>query len=142
GTRPPEEHEHRRGRRTRRMDSQSSDHETLEALLKKVQGAAAQSVVAPPGSSALFGDVIAAEPPPAAEARNARAELLRGVHLRVRAELGRTRLPLREALEIRPGSVLDLEKLADDPVDLYVNDLLIARGEVLVVNDCFCIRVT
>jgi len=60
----------------------------------------------------------------------------------VKVELGRTRLFLKDALELGPGSLVDLEKLADDPVDLYVNDLLVARGEVLVVNDCFCVRVT
>jgi flagellar motor switch protein FliN/FliY len=57
-------------------------------------------------------------------------------------ELGRKRILLKDALELAPGSVVDLEKLAEEPVDLYVNDLLIARGEVLVVNDCFCIRIT
>jgi flagellar motor switch protein FliN/FliY len=49
---------------------------------------------------------------------------------------------LKDALELAPGSVLDLEKLADEPIDLYVNELLVARGEVVVANDCYCIRIT
>ena len=51
-------------------------------------------------------------------------------------------MQLSEALELGPGSVVDLEKLVDDPVDLFVNDLLVARGEIFLVNDCFCIRIT
>jgi flagellar motor switch protein FliN/FliY len=69
-------------------------------------------------------------------------DLLKGIHLKVRAELGRTRVHLKDALKLAAGSVVDLHKLAEDPVDLYVGDLLVARGEVLVLNDTFCIRVT
>ena len=69
-------------------------------------------------------------------------ELLKGIHLKVRAELGRTRVQLKDALKLEAGSVVDLHKLVDDPIDLYVGDLLVARGEVLVLNDTFCIRIT
>ena len=70
-----------------------------------------------------------------------RIDPMRGIHLKVRAELGRNRMLLKDALELEPGSVVDLEKLAEDPVDLYVNDLLVARGEVLLVNNSFCVRI-
>lgn len=76
------------------------------------------------------------------ESVEANPELLNVVQLPVRVELGRRQLPLKDALDLRAGSVVDLEKLAEEPVDLYVNDLLFARGEVLVVDDCFCVRVT
>ncbi len=69
-------------------------------------------------------------------------ELLSDVELDLRIELGRTRMKLEEVLHLRGGSVVALDKLAGDPVDVYVNGRLIAHGEVLVMNDNFCIRVT
>lgn len=68
-------------------------------------------------------------------------ELLRDVNLDIKIELGRTRMSLDEILQLRRGSVVTLDKLAGDPVDVYVNGRLVARGEVLVLNDNFCVRV-
>jgi flagellar motor switch protein FliN/FliY len=68
-------------------------------------------------------------------------ELLRDVDLDLRIELGRTHMYLEEVLKLHRGSVVPLDKLAGDPVDIYVNGRLIARGEVLVLNDNFCVRV-
>lgn len=68
-------------------------------------------------------------------------ELLRDVNLDIKIELGRTRMNLDEILQLRRGSVVTLDKLAGDPVDVYVNGRLVARGEVLVLNDNFCVRV-
>jgi flagellar motor switch protein FliN len=68
-------------------------------------------------------------------------ELLRDVELDLKIELGRTHMYLEEVLKLRKGSVVPLDKLAGDPVDIYVNGRLIARGEVLVLNDNFCVRV-
>jgi flagellar motor switch protein FliN len=68
-------------------------------------------------------------------------ELLRDVTLDLKIELGRTRLNLDEILQLRRGSVVTLDKLAGDPVDVFVNGRLVARGEVLVLNDNFCVRV-
>lgn len=69
-------------------------------------------------------------------------ELLRDVDLKVAIELGRTNMLVEDVLKIGDGSVIELDKLAGDPVDVYVNDRLVARGEVLVLNDSFCIRVS
>jgi flagellar motor switch protein FliN/FliY len=69
-------------------------------------------------------------------------DLLGEVEMDLRVELGRTRMRLEEVLQLRGGSVVALDKLAGDPVDIFVNGRLIARGEVLVMNDNFCIRVT
>ena len=69
-------------------------------------------------------------------------DLLGEVELDLRIELGRTQMRLDEVLQLRGGSVVALDKLAGDPVDVFVNGRLIARGEVLVMNDNFCIRVT
>jgi flagellar motor switch protein FliN/FliY len=68
-------------------------------------------------------------------------ELLRDVELDLKIELGRTNMYLEDVLKLRKGSVVALDKLAGDPVEVYVNGRLIARGEVLVLNDNFCVRV-
>lgn len=68
-------------------------------------------------------------------------ELLRDVQLDLKIELGRTHMQLEEVLQLKTGAVVTLDKLAGDPVDIYVNGRLIARGEVLVMNDNFCVRV-
>ncbi len=67
---------------------------------------------------------------------------LHDVELDIRIELGRTELLIDEVLKLRDGSVVPLDKLAGDPVDVIVNERLIARGEVLVLNDNFCVRIT
>lgn len=68
-------------------------------------------------------------------------DLLDDVELRVTVELGRTEMYIEDVLRLGAGSVVELDKLAGDPVDVYVNGRLVARGEVLVLNDNFCVRV-
>ena len=68
-------------------------------------------------------------------------DLLRDVELNVKIELGRARMLVEDVLKLGEGSVVELDKLAGDPVDVFVNDRLVARGEVLVLNDNFCVRV-
>jgi flagellar motor switch protein FliN/FliY len=68
-------------------------------------------------------------------------DLLRDVQLDLKIELGRTQMQLEDVLRLRQGAVVTLDKLAGDPVDVYANGRLIARGEVLVLNDNFCVRV-
>jgi flagellar motor switch protein FliN/FliY len=68
-------------------------------------------------------------------------DLLRDVELNVKIELGRSRMLVEDVLKLNEGSVVELDKLAGDPVDVFVNDRLVARGEVLVLNDNFCVRV-
>ncbi|MDR1384467.1 MAG: flagellar motor switch protein FliN [Planctomycetaceae bacterium] len=63
------------------------------------------------------------------------------VELDIKIELGRTNMYLEDILKLRKGSVVALDKIAGDAVDIYVNERLIARGEVLVMNDNFCVRV-
>ena len=77
--------------------------------------------------------------PPSTE--HATLDLLRDVELDLKIELGRTHMYLDEVLRLKRGSVVPLDKLAGDPVDVYVNGRLVARGEVLVLNDNFCVRV-
>ena len=76
-----------------------------------------------------------------ADAQVSSIDLLRDVELNVKIELGRSRMLVEDVLKLSEGSVVELDKLAGDPVDVFVNDRLVARGEVLVLNDNFCVRV-
>lgn len=71
-----------------------------------------------------------------------RVSMLHDVDLHVKVELGRTRMLVEDVLKLGGGSVVELDKLAGDPVDVLVNDRLVARGEVLVLNDSFCVRIS
>jgi flagellar motor switch protein FliN/FliY len=79
--------------------------------------------------------------PAAPSTEAATLDLIRDVELDLKIELGRTHMYLEDVLKLRKGSVVPLDKMAGDPVDIYVNGRLIARGEVLVLNDNFCVRV-
>ncbi|MCH7720158.1 MAG: flagellar motor switch protein FliN [Planctomycetes bacterium] len=69
-------------------------------------------------------------------------ELLHDVNLRVTVELGRTRMTVEDVLKLGDGSIVELDKLAGDPVDVMVNGRLVARGDVLVLNDTFSVRIS
>lgn len=99
-------------------------------------GAAKQGTADEPAPFNLpsFGDAPAAEKP-------ANLDLLADVNLNVKIELGRTRMFVEDVLRLSEGAVVELDKLAGDPVDIFVNDRHVARGEVLVLNDNFCVRV-
>lgn len=75
-------------------------------------------------------------------AGQATLDMLMDVTLQLAVELGRTRMSVRQVLDLQKGSVVELNRMAGDPVDVFVNDHLIARGEVVVVDDKFGIRVT
>lgn len=68
--------------------------------------------------------------------------LLMDVTINVTVELGRARLSIKEILSLGEGSIIELQKLAGESVDLLVNGKLIARGEVVVIDECFGVRVT
>jgi len=68
--------------------------------------------------------------------------LVYDIPVKLTVELGRTRLPIRDVLQLAQGSVVELEGLAGEPLDVYVNGCLIAQGEVVVVNERFGIRFT
>jgi flagellar motor switch protein FliN/FliY len=69
-------------------------------------------------------------------------DLLLDIPLEVTVELGRTRLALRELLALAAGSVVELGKLVGEPLDVLVNGKLVARGEAVMVNDKFGVRLT
>jgi flagellar motor switch protein FliN len=67
---------------------------------------------------------------------------LTDVVVELTVEVGRTKMPLGQAMALGPGSVITLDRLADQPVDLLVNGKLIARGEVVVIDEEFGLRIT
>ena len=69
-------------------------------------------------------------------------DIVLDVKVKVTVQLGSCQLPMREVLELAPGSVVQLNQHASDPVGLYVNDKLVAYGEVVVVEDSFGIKIT
>lgn len=95
---------------------------------------AANSPGAQPLTMPAFTPQVAAQKPEG-------IDLLADVNLHVKIELGRTRMLVEDVLRLGEGSVVELDKLAGDPVDVYVNDRHVAKGEVLVLNDNFCVRI-
>ncbi len=77
---------------------------------------------------------------PKNEQRN--LDMLLDIPLRVTVELGRTKRTIKEILELSSGSIVELDKLAGEPVDIHVNEKLIAKGEVVVIDENFGVRVT
>lgn len=115
----------------------------IEALLDHAEAALAsvqeQAPPLPRGVVPFSLQEFAGEP---ASSDAATLDLMKEVQLRVRIELGRTHMHLEDVLRLKSGSVVPLDKLAGDPVDIYVNGRFVAEGEVLVLNDNFCVRVT
>jgi flagellar motor switch protein FliN/FliY len=118
----------------------SSDESALDAAMDTVNevqevadsaaaGEDAQAFAAPELGEAIT-DAIKSE-----------LSMLSDVHMDVRIELGRTRMYVEDVLKLNSGAVVELDKLAGDPVDVFVNDRRVARGEVLVLNDMFCVRI-
>jgi len=69
-------------------------------------------------------------------------ELLYSVPVELSVQLGSCMMPMKNVLELTPGTVVQLDKKADQPADLYVNDKLIAQGEIVVLDNTFGIKIT
>ena len=81
-------------------------------------------------------------PPAPAEGEAPNLDLLLDVSLPVSVEVGRAQMPLESILDLVPGSIVPLDKKAEEPIDLRVNGKLVARGEVVLVDDTYGLRVT
>ena len=95
----------------------------------------------PAVTRAQFGDLT----PAAAGAMSGQEmnlNLILDVAVTLTLEVGRTQMPVRELLQLAPGAVVELDRLAGEPLDVLVNGVRIARGEVVVVNEKFGIRLT
>ncbi|GGJ82332.1 hypothetical protein GCM10010123_10030 [Pilimelia anulata] len=87
-------------------------------------------------------DAAAGPAPAAAAPMRSGLDLLHDVEMEVSAELGRTRMNVRDLLSLSPGAVVELDRAAGSPADLLVNGRLIARGEVVVIDENFGLRIT
>jgi flagellar motor switch protein FliN/FliY len=83
-----------------------------------------------------------AERAPAVVPQADRLDLLRGVEMQATAELGRARMTINQLLSLQTGAVIELDRAAGDPADIFVNGRLIARGEVVVVDENYGLRIT
>lgn len=95
----------------------------------------------------LDDQINPAAPPTAAEVKasgvkDRNLDLILDIPLKLTVELGRTKMPVSELLNLTQGSVIELAKLAGEPMEVLVNDKLIARGEAVVVNEKFGVRLT
>jgi len=99
---------------------------------------AEQTAAAKPASPSVFQPL---EPQPAT-GMNADIERILDVPVQLTVELGRTKLSIKNLLQLGQGSVVELDGLAGEPMDIYVNGYLIAQGEVVVVDDKYGIRLT
>ena len=103
---------------------------------KEQQGLAAQASVA------AFRDMSEEANAPRVDSGRRELDFILDIPLDVSAELGRTRLLINELLQLGQGSVVELDKLAGEALEVYVNGKLVARGEAVVINEKFGVRLT
>ncbi|HEX7898207.1 MAG TPA: flagellar motor switch protein FliN [Planctomycetota bacterium] len=123
--------------------SDPQSQEEIDRLMRELAGggsAPPPPPALPAGAEPVRYEAFGATAP--AHRPEASLDLLNDVNVNLRVELGGTRLPVRDILKLGPGSVVTLDSLTGEPVNVYVNDRLVARGEVIVVNDSFAVRVT
>lgn len=121
----------------------AAEHDDMEYLLNQAEAALASlnspNQDMPEGIAPFTLRDFGGSP---ASSDKATIDLVRDVELEVKIELGQADMYLEDVLQMKKGSVVPLDKLAGDPVDIFVNGRLIARGEVLILNDNFCVRIT
>lgn len=82
------------------------------------------------------------EPSVSSAERPQNMDFLLDIPLEIKVELGRTKIQIGELLRLSQGSVVELEKLTNEPVDVFINQKLMAHGEVVIVNEKFAVRLT
>jgi len=117
-----------------------------EAVFAAAASAAVASAAAPRRGPAPAAQPVAFASMAPTAARGAHGgnnlDLVHDVPLQISAVLGKTALTLRDVVTLQSGSVFELDKLSTDPIDLYVNNILIARGEVVVVDDKYAVKIS
>lgn len=98
--------------------------------------------LSPKAIDAQFKDMTEASKAPRPDGQRRELDFILDIPLDVSAELGRTRLLINELLQLGQGSVVELNKLAGEPLEVYVNGKLVARGEAVVINEKFGVRLT
>ncbi|MCP5279580.1 MAG: flagellar motor switch protein FliN [Thiobacillus sp.] len=108
------------------------------AALAEQESHDAQAASPAPQQAQIFQNLTSDNVPPAAN----NLDLILDIPVQLTVELGRTKIAIRNLLQLAQGSVVELDGLAGEPMDVLVNGCLIAQGEVVVVNDKFGIRLT
>lgn len=116
--------------------AEESEEEREEAI-----AASAQTSKAPAAKSAS-DDVFRPLSPDSGSSQARELEMIMDIPVKLTVELGRTKLTIKQLLELAQGSVIELEGLAGEPMDILINGYLIAQGEVVVIEDKYGIRIT
>ena len=101
-----------------------------------------KATLAAQANTATFKDLTEEAKTPRVDAGRRELDFILDIPLDVSAELGRTKLLINELLQLGQGSVVELDKLAGEPLEVYVNGKLVARGEAVVINEKFGVRLT
>ena len=114
------------------MDTFDAEKEMMEALAEEAAAKSQLSVqtASPPAISETVGS------------QDSNLDRILDIPLVLSAQLGSTRMLIKDLLQLGPGSIVELDKLAGEPLEVLVNDRLVARGEVVMVNEKFGIRLT
>ncbi len=127
--------------------AESEANANMAEAESRVMGPAPTSAPKPPPTPTISMPAAAPAAAPAGRPKVTQStvgdlDLLSDVVLTVTAEIGRTDVTIEEILKLGPGYLIELDKVAGEPVELFVNDRCIARGEVVVVEDHFAVRIT
>jgi flagellar motor switch protein FliN len=118
--------------------------DNLDDLVDKLLKEEESNAAALTSSSGSFGEgkKSSAAPPPSSANIDPNLKMILDIPLRVTVELGRTKMSVKDLVNLGQGAVIELNKLAGEPLEVFVNDKLIARGEAVVVNEKFGVRLT
>ncbi len=124
---------------------QNANDDWAAAMAEQAQASATVTPIDPspgkpkPAQAALFEKLSG---DPGSSSSNHDIDMIMDIPVRLTVELGRTKITIKQILQLAQGSVIELDGLAGEPMDVLVNGCLIAQGEVVVVNDKFGIRLT
>jgi flagellar motor switch protein FliN/FliY len=122
------------------MDTFDAEKEMMEALAQEAAGKSASSV-----QTSVQPSVETSAPPATSNSvgsQDSNLDRILDIPLMLSAQLGNTRMLIKDLLQLGPGSIVELDKLAGEPLEVLVNERLVARGEVVMVNEKFGIRLT
>ncbi|MBZ0071788.1 MAG: flagellar motor switch protein FliN [Thiohalobacteraceae bacterium] len=122
--------------------SNENDNQDVDTLDDWGAALAEQAADAPDGVRAAKLDNLESDNLPVADDGDHNLDMILDIPVTIAMEIGRTRISIRNLLQLNQGSVVELDRLAGEPMDVLVNGTLVAHGEVVVVNEKFGIRLT
>ena len=122
-------------------EQDTANQDDIDALLSGDAVSAGAAKTAPTAERAPL-DEFEATPPPKQRPGSPDMDVILDIPVRISMEVGNTEITIRNLLQLNQGSVIELDRLAGEPLDVLVNGTLIAHGEVVVVNEKFGIRMT